>query len=131
MRYYTDTRLIDHHMHIFKPICFQQVHWPSIVSRTCCHLRQVMWIALWHPRRRQETTADDAFARIPAAFSCNLETCQPLMEIALLLASQMSFSQRRRCRSCKVQMGQPSASRGEPATKVETEAHITGHSCFV
>jgi len=31
----------------------------------------------------------------------------------------------------QVQMDLPSASRGEPATKVETEAHITGHSCFV
>ena len=41
------------------------------------------------------------------------------------------FSQRRRCLSCKVQMDQPSASREGPATKVETEAHITEHSCLL
>ena len=73
---------------------------------------------------------DDTLARLPGAFSCNLET-QPLTGLAGLLASQMSFSQCHRCLSCKVQMDQPSTSRGEPATKVETEADITGHSCFV
>ena len=31
------------------------------------------------------------FAPIPAAFSCKLETCQPLMEIACPLAIQMNF----------------------------------------
>ena len=41
------------------------------------------------------------------------------------------FSQRRRCLSCKAQMDQPSASREGPATKVETEAPITGHSCLL
>ena len=50
------------------------------------------------------------------------------MEIALLIANQNEFSQRRRCLSCKAQMDQPSASREGPATKVETEAHITEHS---
>ena len=41
------------------------------------------------------------------------------------------FSQRRRCLSCEVQMDQPSTSREGPAIKVETEAHITGHSCLL
>ena len=76
---------------ICKPICFQQVHWLSIVSRTCCHLQQVTSIALWQPRRRQEMAVDDTLARLPGAFSCNLETCQPLTEIASLLASQTTF----------------------------------------
>ena len=31
------------------------------------------------------------FTRLPAAFSCSLETCQPLMEFARLLSSQMSL----------------------------------------
>ena len=34
---------------------------------------------------------DDTLARLPGAFSCNLETCQPLTGLAGLLASQMSF----------------------------------------
>ena len=88
-------KLIHHYIYSnqVKSICFQQVHWRSVVWRTCRHSRQVTSIALWQPRqRRQETAVNDIwmtfFARIPAAFSCNLETCQRLMQLAHLFASQ-------------------------------------------
>ena len=65
MRYYTGTRLIDHHCiysnHV-KSFCFQQVHWLSVASRICRHSRQVTSTALWQPNQmRQETTANDIF----------------------------------------------------------------------
>ena len=87
-------KLIHHYIYSnqVKSICFQPVHWRSVVWRTCRHSRQVTTIALWQPRQRQETAVNDIwmtfFARIPAAFSCNLETCQPLMQLAHLFASQ-------------------------------------------
>ena len=95
-----NTIWLDQNLYMFKSICFQRVHWLSIVSRTCRRSQRATSIALWLPRRRQETTANGTFAWIPAAFSCNLETCQPLIELASLLqvervfsASQMPFLQ--------------------------------------
>ena len=86
-----NTILLDQNLYMFKSICFQRVHWLSIVSRTCRRSQRATSIALWLPRRRQETTANGTFAWIPAAFSCNLETCRPLIELASLFASRMSF----------------------------------------
>ena len=53
------------------------------------------------------------------------------MEFARLLASQMIFSQFRRCLSCKVQMDQPSASRAERGTKAKIEAQLLSNWDFL
>ena len=96
MRYYTGTNwFIIIYMQIRSNLFVsnQFTGCRLFVWRTCRHSRQVTSIALWQPRqRRQETAVNDIwmtfFARIPAAFSCNLETCQRLMQLAHLFASQ-------------------------------------------
>ena len=57
-----NTILLDQNLYMFKSICFQRVHWLSIVSRTCRRSQRATSIALWLPRRRQETTANGTFA---------------------------------------------------------------------
>ena len=70
-------------------------------------------MALRLPRQRQETTVIGTFARLPAAVQLQLGLS--------LSAWQIPF----------LQVDQPSASSAEQGTKVETEAHIARHSCFV
>ena len=130
MRYYTGIRLVDLHAQIYlfstsslAVDCFEDMS-PFAASNfdspTAAQTKEA-----------GKRAVNATFARLPAAFSCNLETCQPLMEFARLLASQMIFSQFRRCLSCKVQMDQPSASRAERGTKAKIEAQLLSNWDFL
>ena len=71
------------------------------------------------------------FAPIPEAVQLQLGNVSTTDGDCSSYCQPNEFSQRRRCLSCEVQMDQPSTSREGPAIKVETEAHITGHSCLL
>ena len=90
MRYYTGIRLVDLHAQIYLVStsslavdCFEDMS-PFAASNfdspTAAQTEEA-----------GKRAVNGTFARLPAALSCNLETCQPLMEFARLLASQMSF----------------------------------------
>ena len=71
------------------------------------------------------------FAPIPEAVQLQLGNVSTTDGDCSSYCEPNEFSQRRRCLSCEVQMDQPSTSREGPAIKVETEAHITEHSCLL
>ena len=90
MRYYTGIRLVDLHAQIYLVStsslavgCFEDMS-PFAASNfdspTAAQTEEA-----------GKRAVNGTFARLPAALSCNLETCQPLMEFARLLASQMSL----------------------------------------
>ena len=91
MRYYTGIRLVDLHAQIYLVStsslavdCFEDMS-PFAASNfdspTAAQTEEA-----------GKRAVNGTFTRLPAAFSCSLETCQPLMEFARLLSSQMSLS---------------------------------------
>ena len=90
MRYYTGIRLVDLHAQIYLVStsslavdCFEDMS-PFAASNfdspTAAQTEEA-----------GKRAVNGTFTRLPAAFSCGLETCQPLMEFARLLSSQMSL----------------------------------------
>ena len=111
---------------MLKSICFQQVHWQSVVSRTCRRSQRATSIARRLPRQRRQENGQwmallhDFLQRSVATW----KRVNHWWSLPVFSQVKWVFYQFRRCLSCKVQMDQPSASRAERGTKAKTEAQL-------